>query len=146
MSAIADLRIALARCGYSQAESDALIDRMGGEDFFRPRRRPPHQKDLSGPCFVYCLVNPRNGKPFYIGISSNPWSRFESHVHDASSAAWPVLRILVKQERIERDRILKIYRECPDRNAALQLEHRLIASTPKLVNKDRRRYQMWNYT
>ena len=144
MSAVQELRTALLASGIDPAEIEVLITRLGDSLSHHMPPRRLHEKDLSGPCYVYCLVNPWNKRPFYIGISSNPWARFDSHLHDAASAAWPVLRILVKQEGVERDRILKIYKECADRNAALALEHSLITTTPKLVNRDQRRYRMWN--
>lgn len=105
-----------------------------------------HEKDLSGPCYVYVLMNPGNKRPIYIGISSNPWGRFDAHCNDPCSAAWPALRIMVGSGLFHRDEILKIYKVCTDRNEALDLEHRLIMTTPGLLNRDKRRYRMWNYS
>jgi predicted GIY-YIG superfamily endonuclease len=94
-------------------------------------------RDLSGTCYVYMLCDPETEKPFYIGIAKNPWSRFYSHCHEKWSAAWPVLQRLV--EKFGQDDILKIYRECPDRRAAFDLEYKLVSSTPGLLNRPYRR-------
>lgn len=89
---------------------------------------------LDEPCYVYILVNPIDGKPFYIGISNNPWYRFYSHCHDYCSAARTALRSLLAGH-YHRDEILKIYKKCPDRRTAYDLEYRLVTSTPNLLNK-----------
>jgi len=36
---------------------------------------------------VYALTDPRDGVPFYIGITQNPKRRGHSHKHDPQSAA-----------------------------------------------------------
>lgn len=97
----------------------------------------PHQNyvDLSGSCFVYFLLDPfEDGNPFYIGISKNPWYRFYEHSHDRSSAAYPLMR-LFRQWGVPRNDILKIHKECTTRRDALDLEYRLVMSTPDLVNR-----------
>lgn len=94
---------------------------------------------MSEPCFVYVLVDPRHGKPFYVGISNNPWYRFYSHQHDRTSAAWGFLTFLLENEGIESSRILKIYRKCKTRREAFDLEHNLVTSTPGLLNRPYRR-------
>lgn len=104
-----------------------------------------HEKDLSGHCYVYCLIDPRNNKPFYIGVSKYPWGRLNAHASDRCSAAWPVVRSLL-DAKVRPDEILKIYKRCPDRNSALDLEHRLISTTPGLVNLCRTRSQMFEYS
>jgi predicted GIY-YIG superfamily endonuclease len=95
-----------------------------------------HMGYMDEPCYVYCLVDPwkRGNPPFYIGISNNPWYRFYSHCHDRCSAAYDALQILLMMKE-PRDRILKIYKKCPNRRAAIELEHRLVTSTPKLLNR-----------
>lgn len=90
---------------------------------------------MQEPCYVYVLINPGNKRPFYIGISNNPWSRFYSHQHDRASAAWPALRLLLGEGLFHRDEILKIYRCCPDRRTALDVEYNLVKATPKLLNR-----------
>ncbi len=99
--------------------------------------RALHEKDLTGPTYVYCLFDPRNRRPFYIGISKYQWYRFEQHKQDPSSSAWAPLNALL-QKGFSPQCIYKIYKKCPNRNAALELEHRLINSTPGLVNCERR--------
>ncbi|MCK1445407.1 GIY-YIG nuclease family protein [Bradyrhizobium sp. 48] len=94
---------------------------------------------MSEPCYVYVLVNPADGKPFYIGISNNPWYRFYSHQHDRCSAAWDFLNFLTENEGFERNQILTIYRKCESRSEAFDLEHRLVTSTPGLLNRPYRR-------
>lgn len=29
--------------------------------------------------YIYCLIDPRNGKPFYVGATCNPASRYSQH-------------------------------------------------------------------
>lgn len=103
-----------------------------------------YERDFSGPCYVYCLFDPKRHRAFYIGITQmHPTWRLYAHEKDRSSAAWFKLNVLL-DAGWRRDQILKIYRKCNDRNAALRLEHSLIVSTTGLVNKDRRKYQMWH--
>lgn len=94
---------------------------------------------MTATCFVYILVNPQTGKPFYIGISNNPWYRFYEHRHDRCSAVWDFLNFLTENEGIERDLILKIYRECSSRREAFDLEYQLVTSTPGLLNRPYKR-------
>jgi len=90
--------------------------------------------------FVYQLVDPwvEGRPPFYIGLSNNPWYRFYSHCHDRFSAAYPLLSVFLKWG-VERDEILKIYRECTTRREAFDLEYQLVMSTPDLVNRPYKR-------
>jgi len=98
-----------------------------------------YSQDLSGPCAVYCIVNPLTRNPFYVGISKWPWVRFDQHRHDRSSAAWGNLTLWL--ELFPPGHIFKIYKWCEDRNAALALEHRLICAVPGLLNRDFNRYR-----
>jgi predicted GIY-YIG superfamily endonuclease len=97
---------------------------------------------LSGPCYVYCLFDPMRRKPFYIGIASNPWNRFDGHRHDCGSAAWRILNQLL-EAGYQRQMILKIYKKCPDRQAALDLEYSLVTSTKGLLNRSRVHQRMF---
>lgn len=91
-------------------------------------------------CFVYQLIDPWevDCPPFYIGISNNPWYRFYSHCHDRFSAAYPMLSFFLKHG-VDRDEILRIYRECPTRRDAFDLEYHLVKTTPNLVNRPYRK-------
>jgi len=139
-SALSILRSTLTTL-LGAAETEALIKRFGAEMSLPTRRL--HEKDLSGPCYVYRLLYPLDQKPFYVGISKNPWSRFDNHMHDPCSAAYPILRQI--SVGANRDQILEIYKECVDRNTALDLEFHLITTTPGLVNRCRKRSQMFEY-
>lgn len=92
-------------------------------------------KDLSGACFVYVLVDPRNRRPFYVGISKNPRARFWQHCTDTGSGGWPLAREL-RNLGYGADRVLKVVKRCRDRRAAMEIEHRLITSTPNLLNRN----------
>lgn len=102
----------------------------------------PHTKDLSGPCYVYVLVDPRSRKPFYIGISHNPWDRFYNHLHDPCSAAWGRLRDLMEIGYVD-EQIFKIYKRCRDRAAAFDLEYTLVNATSGLLNRCKTRQTHW---
>jgi hypothetical protein len=143
MSAVRMLAAAMIKAGLDPVEVSKLIARYGAE-LRRPARRI-HQKDLSGTCFIYFLVDPRDQKPFYIGISMSPWGRFDNHRHDPSSAAHRRLMDIIQTTGAKRGDILKIHKECRNRDEALDLEYRLINSTPGLVNKCRTRSKMFEY-
>ncbi len=98
-----------------------------------------YTQDLSGPCGVYVIVNPRTRNPFYVGISKWPWVRFDQHRTDVASAAWEELNFWLRY--YPPSHIFKIYKWCRDRRAALDLEYRLIHSVPGLLNRDTRRFQ-----
>lgn len=101
----------------------------------------PHQNhvDLAGVCFVYFLTDPfDDNNPFYVGISKNPWYRFYEHSHDASSAAYPLMRLFRTWE-IPREEILIIGKKCATRSEAFDLEYKLVISTPNLVNRPYKR-------
>lgn len=100
--------------------------------------------DLAGLCSVYFLFDPRTRKPFYVGISKYPYGRFRAHQRDPASEAWPIVSDLV-ENGFSQDQILKIYKVCRDRNAAWELEHKLIHTVRGLINKDRRRFRVFNY-
>lgn len=101
--------------------------------------RPNDTSFMTKPCFVYFLLDPFDEwNPFYIGISNNPWYRFYEHSHDASSAAYPLLRFFRTYE-VPRDDILKIHKECVTRSEAFDLEYQLVMSTPNLVNRPYKR-------
>ena len=127
---------AIRSCGADERAIDAFLKTME-----EPRPRQLHERDFSGPCYVYCLFDPPKRRPFYVGISKYPFYRFEQHRRDQCSAAWPTLNRLLN-EGYEAGRIYKIYKKCSDRNAALELEYKLITTTPGLVNKERRRFRM----
>ena len=86
--------------------------------------------------FVYVLVNPlRRGRPpFYVGVSIYPKGRFYDHCRDQNSPAYHLLCAFLK-DGLQRDQILKIYRKCSSRREALDLEYKLVISTPNLVNR-----------
>lgn len=93
---------------------------------------------MKRPCYVYVLMNPDNKRPFYIGISENPWDRFEAHRRDPCSSAWPAMRLLFDgRDLFQRDEVLKVYKRCRDRQSAIDVEFNLINSTPGLLNKAR---------
>jgi predicted GIY-YIG superfamily endonuclease len=102
-------------------------------------------QDLTGECAVYCFVNPLTKKFFYIGISKYPEVRFKNHKNDRCSSAHEELNALLSQG-IAPDRILKVYKVCKNRNEALKLEHKLIISTPYLLNRDRQPRQHYGLT
>jgi hypothetical protein len=97
-----------------------------------------HQKDLSGPCYVYVIVNPHTRNPVYVGISKYPWERFNQHRLDRCSAAWQCVNEWLKT--FPPGHIFKIYKRCDDRRAAHDLEYKLVCSTPGLLNRDKRKY------
>src|SRR5580765_6105397 len=129
----------LLDAGYSPAEAVRAV--VAAVKQSQPSRL--HEKDLSGPCAVYVMVVPTSRKPFYVGISKYPWARFDQHRHDPGSAARGCLNAWLKI--FPAGHIFKIYKWCRSRNEALALEHRLISTTPGLLNRDRRRYQMFDY-
>jgi predicted GIY-YIG superfamily endonuclease len=94
---------------------------------------------VSKPCYVYMLLNPFTGDPFYIGISDNPWCRFYEHCHDRCSAAWDFLGYLIENCGFEREQILEIYEECPNRRSAFDLEYQLVTTTAGLLNRPYKR-------
>jgi hypothetical protein len=97
-----------------------------------------HQKDMSfmkQSCFVYGLVCPIERRPFYIGISNNPWVRFDGHRTDWASAALPKVRKLLSRGFTQKD-ILCVIREYATREEALEIERALIGTLPNLVNRD----------
>lgn len=91
---------------------------------------------MKEPVYVYCLIDPINRQPFYIGISRYHWYRFEQHRTDRASPAYGYVNALLNRG-IEPQQIYKIYKKCPDRITARELEYRLITSAPRLLNRDR---------
>lgn len=102
-------------------------------------------QDLTGACSVYCFINPITKKFFYVGIAKNPLERFKTHRHDKCSSAHLELNALLSQG-IAPAQILKVYKVCKNRNEALRLEHKLIISTPDLLNRDRQPRQHYGLT
>jgi predicted GIY-YIG superfamily endonuclease len=95
---------------------------------------------MEKPCYVYVLINPDSKQAFYIGISVNPWWRFYAHCKDPCSAAYPALKLMFDgRDLFQRDEVLKIYRVCRTRQEALDLEYRLVTSTPGLLNRPYKR-------
>ena len=95
---------------------------------------------LNEPTYVYVLMNPDTKDAFYIGISVSPWGRFEQHYRDPCSAAYRIMRMLFDGRNLfHRDEILKIYKRCATRQEALDLEYRLVTTTPNLLNRPYRR-------
>jgi predicted GIY-YIG superfamily endonuclease len=84
---------------------------------------------------VYALVDPRDGQPFYIGISIQPRKRYCEHRNDPASAAWQRIREIVHAGY---ECEIEILEEFSDRFQAKVLEFRLLTSLPNLVNIDRR--------
>lgn len=94
-----------------------------------------------GPHTVYGLVDPRDGKVFYVGITANRLSyRVYCHSHDPISAAWPRIQELKK---LSLELGVHILAEYPSRDQAWEHEHRLIHTLPGLVNRDHRRYHLY---
>jgi predicted GIY-YIG superfamily endonuclease len=85
-------------------------------------------------CYVYFLIDPAIREPFYIGISNNPGYRFYEHCHDRCSAPWEILNYLLRRG-VQREQILRIFKECPDRRSAFAIETQLVRSLPNLVNR-----------
>lgn len=89
----------------------------------------------SGPCYVYLLIDPRDGTVFYIGTSWNPPIRAKQHYGDACSSAYATLREM-RASGVEP--ILSISRPFETREQAETHEHNLIAIFPSVTNRDRR--------
>ena len=89
-----------------------------------------------GPYYVYGLKDPRDYRPFYIGMSYFPKARPWDHTCDPKSAA---------HQRMEDMKAhglryaLMIISAHPDRPAALAAEREEIRSREGLVNKMHRR-------
>ena len=96
-------------------------------------------KQLGGECWVYSLWFPPKKKPFYFGISRNPWVRFDNHRSDPACGGYPYVARLLKLG-YQRDQILKIYKRCKDRNEAAELEFRLIETTGGVINLTKGKY------
>lgn len=95
---------------------------------------------MSDPCYVYALVDPRrDNRPFYIGISKDPFNRFYAHLHDPCSAVWDFLHFLTENCSLDREDILCLLHKSPDRRAALDLEYELVMTLPDLMNRPYRR-------
>jgi|SRR5215475_538228 len=93
-----------------------------------------NRKRLDGECWVYVIYNPIKRIPLYIGISSNPWRRFEDHRSDPACAPYHYIRKFLDLG-FSSQQIMKPYKRCCDRREALSIEFRLVEATPGLVNR-----------
>lgn len=84
--------------------------------------------------YIYRLVDPRNCKPFYVGLSIAPRRRLLGHMYDPASAGWPTCREL---RSIGLKPILEFVSEHDTRDAALIAEWELIMASDGLVNRSR---------
>jgi hypothetical protein len=80
---------------------------------------------------VYRLIDPRTGKPFYVGCTAVPKDRFQDHVDDPALAARPRCREL---RGLGLHPKLKIVRAFRGKLAAYEFACRLILTTHGLVN------------
>jgi hypothetical protein len=80
---------------------------------------------------VYRLIDPRTGKPFYVGCTGVAKDRFQDHVDDPPAAARPRCRELRGLGLHPR---LKIVRAFDRKLAAYEFACRLILTTRGLVN------------
>jgi hypothetical protein len=93
--------------------------------------------------YVYFLVDPRpdiEHEVFYVGISMHPTYRFSEHRSEPWSAPYDRIR------QIEADGCrcgIEIIDEFYDRQHAHELEYKLIARMPGLVNRHRPVSQYW---
>jgi hypothetical protein len=97
--------------------------------------------------WVYWLLDPRaplfrfpHPTVFYVGISVHPNWRFHEHKTDWCSAARPRI------EEIERDGEqckMELLHEFENRQQAFDLEYELVCRLPNLVNRDQRKYVLW---
>lgn len=93
--------------------------------------------------FVYFLVDPRpdvEHEIFYVGISMHPMYRFSEHRSEPWSAPYD------KIKEIEADGYrcsVEIIDEFRDRRRAHELEYKLIARMPGLVNRHKPVSQYW---
>lgn len=95
-----------------------------------PRIKPPVVH------YVYGLIDPRSGAPFYIGVTCQPSEREKQHRLDPCGAAFKFIQQLSHTNHRPTMRIIAEY---TSRQEALDHEHKLINSTPGLINKDRRK-------
>ena len=85
-------------------------------------------------CFVYRLVDPRNGRTFYVGIACDPIRRLRNHATDPSSAAYLML-LSIRASGFEINDLLEIESEHQTRVEALEAEAELIRTMSGLVNR-----------
>ncbi len=90
-------------------------------------------------CYLYLLIDPRKGMPFYIGISQNPWQRFKAHQHDRTSAAWDFLGFLTQNCGYSRDEILWVGKCYSDRATAAEVEYQAVIAIDGLLNRPYKR-------
>ena len=80
---------------------------------------------------VYRLIDPRTGKPFYVGCTTVPTDRFQDHVDDPAVAARSRCQELRAHGLHPK---LKIVRAFRGKLAAYEFACRLILETHGLVN------------
>ncbi len=80
---------------------------------------------------VYALIDPRDGKPFYIGCTTRPKDRLTAHGCDPASAAWPRM---VDIRALELRATMKIVGRYRDKTEARIEERRRIKITPGILN------------
>ena len=81
--------------------------------------------------YVYALLDPLTGQPFYIGCSVNPTKRLKTHGRDQASAAYDRVRALYA---VGKQPILALLGVHHSKIAALAEEDWLIRATPDLEN------------
>lgn len=84
------------------------------------------------PWYVYELIDPRSGVPFYIGKTCTPHGRFSAHKSDPASAAYYTLKVLAEAGHTAE---MKIVAEFQTEGECLEYETYLIDRTPGLVNR-----------
>lgn len=63
----------------------------------------------AGPWWIYMLVDPRDGLPFYVGMTCNPLGRWNGHCSDWASAARSTL-IEIREAGLKcRVRVMGLY-------------------------------------
>jgi len=95
------------------------------------------------PWKVYGLIDPRDGRVFYVGVSYIVQSRVVSHNSDPASSAWHTCREIV-ESGTKPDYC--IFGSFALKRSALFLEASLITAIPKLTNRTHRdeRKKLWD--
>ena len=90
---------------------------------------------------VYSINDPRDGIPFYIGLTSNLRKRKHQHGTDGALPTWRRVREIIADGKRP---IFVVLAEHVDQNTALEHEHELILTMPGLVNRrSTHRHSTW---
>lgn len=96
--------------------------------------RARYDKNNNQPHYVYRLIDPRTGAPFYIGVSRSPGARLGDHHRNKGSAAFErVTEIVSSGSHVQ----LEILAKHDTRTQAFDHESHLISLTPGLTNRAR---------